>query len=335
MVSLAGGSQEGTYTAHPQHMRVRLPRNIDDEILDHGDEREDLPLTQPSPTNYPLHRIRLAEITRHVVDTLHFGISDISEHDYDQIMALDKRVGHFLEDLPVFFKLDHDSLEKSKFILEQYPYFAMQRYLVNISAHSVRCKLHQPFLVRNSEGSKYAQSVKICLSSAMEVIKINQGIREDPTHSIPKKVKLVGLLHHTFLATIVLVMDLCFNRIQGNEDTRSADVASAIKMLEGAKHESVSVQRFLDSLMEALSKHQIRLVDSTVAGQGSSMSQSQPQWSQHWRNPSVQSGQPPTQDPQMATLGTDYLWKDGLDNVDMSNMPDWEQLFADLDTFIV
>lgn len=342
MVSLAGSAQEGTYTAHPQQMRVRLPRNISDEILDLGNTTEDLPLTQPTPMSYPLQRVRMGEISRNIVDTLRFGISGVSEHDYGQIMVLDKRIQHFLEDLPVFLKLDNESLQKSQYILERFPYFAMQRYIINIGAHSNRCKLHQPFLVRESPKTKYTESANICLTSAMEVIKINKAIRHDPTHYIPEKVKLVGLLHHMFLATVVLVMDLCFNRMDNKDDLRSKEVANAIKMLEEAKDYSVSVQKFLDSLMEALKKHQVGLGDDSrktaeTTQKTQNSGPAMPAWSS---TTSQQQAAPALQGPSMGnaaqppTLDIDWAWKDVLDQGDMNSLPDWDQLFSELDAFI-
>ena len=348
MVSLAGSAQEGTYIAHPQQMRVRLPRNISDDVLDHGSTTEDLPLTHPTSMAYPLQRIRMGEISRNIVDTLRFGISDASEHDYSQVMALDKRLQHFLEDLPVFLRLDPESLHKSQYILEQYPYFAMQAYIINIGAHSNRCKLHQPFLVRSTDKTKYRESVDICLASATEVIKINKSIRENPTQYIPKKLKVVGMLHHMFLATVVLVMDLCFNRADtdSEDNARSSVVANAISMLEEAKDHSLSVQKFLDSLMDALKKHHVGLVDESKPAEVTSNVQSQwlttPSWPVHTpqqvhiaatqQTPGINPGINNVMLP--APFGTDWSWKDVLDPSDMNTLPDWDQLFAEFDTFI-
>lgn len=341
MVSLAGSAQEGTYTAHPQQMRVRLPRNIDDTVLDRGNTTEDLPLTQPTPMAYPLQRIRMGEISRTIIDTLRLGISDVSEHDYGQVMALDKRIQNFLEDLPVFLKLDTESLQKSQYILERYPYFAMQRYVISIGAHSNRCKLHQPFLVRGGDKKKYAESVRICISSAMEVVKINKLVREDPTPFIPERVKVVGLLHHMFLATVVLVMDLCFNGMDGEDNGRDSGIAIAIKMLEEAKDQSVSVQRFLDSLMEALKKHHIGLGDD----RRKAVEVTQHKHSSWPTLPTLSATSPQVSVPatqgsamgdtfQPAAVSVDWAWKDVLDQGDVNTLPDWDQLFSELDTFI-
>ncbi|KAK5957800.1 hypothetical protein OHC33_000989 [Knufia fluminis] len=342
MLSLAGSAQEGTYTAHPQQMRVRLPRNVKDEVLDQGNTTEDLPLTVPTPMAYPLQRIRMGEISRNIIDTLRFGISDVSEHDYGQVMLLDKRIQHFLEDLPVFLRLDPESIQKSQYILEQYPYFAMQRYIINVAAHSNRCKLHQPFLVRGSAKTRYAESVKFCLSSAMEVIKINKAVREDPTQFVPERVKLVGLLHHMFLATVVLVMDLCFNRTDGTYDQRSSGVTAAISMLESAKNQSVTVQRFLDSLMDALKKHHVDLVEKPKqAAEVTPSTQMSSSVMSSWPTTTYsQASIPASQgagmsDPlQPPSFGIDWTWKDILDQGDGNTLPDWDQLFSELDTFI-
>lgn len=342
MVSLAGSAQEGTYTAQPQQMRVRLPRNIDDEVLDRGSTSEDPPLTQPTAMCYPLHRIRLGEISRSVVDALRFGLADPTEHDYSQVMLLDKRLEHFMEDLPFFFKLDNESIARSQYVLERYPYFAMQRYIINIGVRSVRCKLHQPFLVKSNGKAQYAQSAEICLQSAMSVVEINKAIRTDSTHYIPERVKLQGLLHHMFLATCVLVMDLCFNRNVANgageeDETRRKDVYNAIKMLEDAKDHSASVQRFLESLTEALRKHHIRLLDDRQGVEPAVRPDtSTNSWSQIINGsttqpligstPVVQNGS------QTAMLGFDDFWQNQQGY--MGAVPDWDELFGDLDAFI-
>lgn len=342
MISLAGGAQEGTYNTYPQQMRVRLPRNIDDEVLDRGNTTEDLPLSIPSAMNYPLHRIRLGELTRSVVDTMRFGLADPTEHDYAQVMLLDKRVQNFIDDLPIFLRLDPESIQKSQHVLDRYPFFAMQRYIVSIGAHSVRCKLHQPFLVRTHSRAQYAPSAEICIRSAIEVIEISKSIRTDPTQFIPERVKLRGLMHHMFLATVVLVMDLCFNRTDGEEDHRKNGVAAALRMLEEAKDESVSVSKFLDSLCEALRKHHVRFKDELrYQAPARGNTRAQMSFLQPWLT-----GQDPQVGPiivpspglsngaQTTMPVFEDAWQDLAYQSGMNGMPDWDQLFSELDTFI-
>lgn len=320
-------------------MRVRLPRNIDDEVLDRGNTTEDLPLTHPTPMSYPLQRVRLGEISRSVIDTLRFGLSDPSEHDCNQVIQLDKRVQHFIEDLPIFLSMDPEHVRKSRYIIERHPYFAMQRYIINIGAQSIRCKLHQPFLVHSNDHAQFAQSAATCISAAMDVININKAVTQDDSPYIPRKLKITGLLHHMFLATVVLVMDLCFNGLNGVEDPRNAQVLNAIGMLEAAREESISVQKFLDSLTDALKKHHIRLIEapkeleniSQPSAPGFSVSLKWP--GAIMASPQVAAGglQIPSQ---TTTIGFDDVWRGIVDQGDMATMPDWDHLFSELDTYI-
>lgn len=340
LVSLAGSAQEGTYNAHPHQMRVRLPRNIDDEVLDRGNTSEDLPLTHPTPMSYPLQRVRLGEISRSVIDTLRFGLSDPSEHDCNQVIQLDRRVQHFIEDLPIFLSMDPENIRKSQYILERHPYFAMQRYIINIGAQSVRCKLHQPFLVHSNDNAQFAQSAAICISAAMHVININKAVTQDDSPYIPRKLKITGLLHHVFLATVILVMDLCFNGLNGVDDPRNAEVLSAVRMLEAAREESLSVQKFLDSLTETLKKHHIRLGDVPKEQEVNNQQAGfiAPSNVPAWPGGVMSGSQAVPGGLQIAshttTVGFDDVWRGIIDQGDMATMPDWDHLFSELDTYI-
>lgn len=338
LISLTNSVQEGIYTAHPSHMRVRLPRNINDDMLESGDATTDLPLNEPSTMSHSLQRIRLGEICRSMVDTMRFGLTDDHQYDYGNVMMLDKRIQKFLEDLPVFLKLDPESLQKSQHILDQFPSFIVQRYIINVGAHTIRSKLHQPFLVRGTDKVQYAESAEICLSSAMRVIEIYKIVRNDPKLYASKEIRLTGILHHTFLATIVLVMDLCFNKEGGSEHSKSIDLKQAIDMLEDSKEQSTSCQRFLDSLMDALKKYRVCLIDEpgTV---GEPLRPTQPvPGAQLWQ-PGLDAQSPGTS-MQMTLNGEAILpglsWpmQTGLEQNEAAYMLDWDQLFSELDTFI-
>lgn len=291
--------------------------------------------------SYPLQRIRLGQLSRDAVDALKFGVAAASEIDYDTVMILDKRIENFLEDLPMFLRMDPESLQKSHYVLERYPFFVMQRYIINIGAQSMRCKIHQPFLVRSGAKSKYSQSTDICLTSAMKVIEINKAVRQDSSSSIPNRIKLSGLLHHMFLATVVLVVDLCFNRAPENTDQKGAEVLQAIKFMEEAKDESATVQKFLDTLTEVLRKHQVRLKEDPPNDiPVKTATQQHP--GQTLQTQSNQYASTATLIPaQNNAFGYEDIWRDALYQGDALNMPtlpqmpDWDQLFSELDTFIV
>ncbi|KAJ9651010.1 hypothetical protein H2198_009685, partial [Neophaeococcomyces mojaviensis] len=155
-------------------------------------------------------------------------------------------------------------------------------------------------------------------------------------------VKKVGMLHHMFLATVVLVMDLCFNRINDTSDPRAVDVMTAIKMLEEVKDHSAAAQKFLDTLMDALKKHQVRLVEAP--GQANDQSLNSHQDIAAIRRSGVmllppQHGTLPLAVPQeagsqTATVGFEDVWREAIHQGEVTTMPDWDTLFSELDAFI-
>ena len=66
-----------------------------------------------------------------------------------------------------------------------------------------------------------------------------------------------GLLLGVFMASIVLFVDLCMLKTQGQENLHRTEVCQALRLLEGARHESETIARFVDSLTEILRKHKI------------------------------------------------------------------------------
>lgn len=363
MLALAGTPAEGTYTVHPGQQAVKIPRNLDDSSFSMTNLHGDLPLSVPTCMSYSLQRIRLAHITRRVVDMMQYGLADLSEPDYGKVHELDGELERFIADLPVFLKVDNESVKHSAFVLEKYPYFAMQRYIINIAAQTLRCKLHRPFMVRGSsrdaktrsgDGRHDQGSFDKCTTAAMAIVKINQAIRDDPVQSIPPRVRLTGLLHHMFLATIVLVMDLVWHQPgQDDRDARAPQVKHCIQMLEDTKQHSAAAHKFLDNLMDALKKHHISFDSPAAPRQISDIilrsANGQSELDDAARVlANMPSNQPvlyakPTAAPRRAdngpdetSLGLDELYKDsfGSDAGTWDLTSDWDHLFRDLDTFI-
>lgn len=363
MLALAGTPAEGTYTIHPSQHMVNIPRNLDDSSFSMANLHGDLPLSVPTCMSYSLQRIRLAHITRHVVDVMQYSLSEVSEQDYGKVRDLDVELERFIDDLPVFLRVDNDSVRRSSFILERYPCFAMQRYIINIGAQTLRCKLHQPFMVRASSREAkvqsgrrryYQDSVDKCMTAAMAIVRINQAIRDDPVQSIPARVKLTGLLHHMFLATMVLVTDLISHPAgQDDREARAPQVKHCIQMLEEAKQHSTAAHKFLDSLMDALKKHQVRFDSaagrrpmsgttvelaerhSELDGAASVLANVPSRRPGLYANTKAAWGRA-DDGPQPTSFNLDDLYKDGVgsDIGTWDLTSDWDHLFRDLDAFI-
>ena len=270
-MALNGGIQEGTYRIHPKQMKVLLPRNADDEDL--GDININHSLSEPTSMSYFLQRTRMGELSRSIADHLPLALSDNpDEANYDDIIHLDRKFENFLDELPVFFRLDEESLRQSREIDRKYPHIPIQRYMINGGTHTRRSKLHQPFLIRGgSHDSRYLYSRDACLRSARAVIRAQRYLDKETTTAALASVhhhRLCTVIHFVFSAIMVLVMDLCFHKVEGQEqdEERRAEVLSACKVLENAREQSAMASRFLDSLLDVLRKHKIRLPITNSAG---------------------------------------------------------------------
>lgn len=72
--------------------------------------------------------------------------------------------------------------------------------------------------------------------------------------------RLATVVQHVFMAAIILVMDICFNKSEEDEGRGKGEVTQACKILDDLKCESPMARRFLDPLMEILRKHRIILL---------------------------------------------------------------------------
>ncbi|OCT47378.1 putative Zn(II)2Cys6 transcription factor [Cladophialophora carrionii] len=266
LLGLSGGPQEGTYFVQPRHMRVNMLRNVDDDDLVRDGPPVDRPLSEPTAMSYYIQRIKLADICRQVIDVMPLTSFELGTVDYQDVINLDRKFAAFFRELPAFLKIDERHIRESEHIMRQRPHLHIQRYALGMIAQTRRCKLHQPFLIRRSVERHYDYSRRISLESARSVIRLKDLLHpaaegEEEGGFVTMSARHTGIVYHIFMATIVLVMDLCFNRVAEGEDdaARKAEVVAACKMLEDAKSESAMASSFLDSLMDVLRKHKVRL----------------------------------------------------------------------------
>ncbi|OQU95146.1 Fungal specific transcription factor domain-containing protein [Cladophialophora immunda] len=344
LLSLSGGPQEGTYLIQPRHMRVNRPRNVDDEDLYPGSPPIDKPLSEPTIMSYYIQRIKLADIRRSVVDVMPLSSLELGTIDYQEVIRLDSKFESFLQELPPFFKVDEYHLRESEPVMRRYPQMQVQRFALGMIGQTRRCKLHQPFLIRRAVQRHYDYSREISLKSARSVIRMKTLLQlDEPSNFMSVIAKHTGVVYHIFMATIVLVMDLCFNEAAEGEDdaARKAEVAEACKMLEEAKSQSRMAHEFLESLMNVLRKHKVRLHAPDPPGPGNA---TEPPPSQQPLQPQIPLGHAvqqgsqsydnawPSEDISQHYLSDfDEIWKEYVELGPKIGMPGWDSLFSDLD----
>ncbi|CAJ2502932.1 Uu.00g103260.m01.CDS01 [Anthostomella pinea] len=269
--STISGPQEGVYFIHPNHIHINLPSdcncNGDEMALDDDDEATDA--SQPASKTFFLARVRLAHICREMTDTVPLGMPQLRQIPYEQIITLDQKLTGYISNLPVYFRLDAESRRKSKPLEALFPHIPMMRYCISTAAHTRRCRLHQRFLLRQSSDARYAYSRQACLESARAVIagyEAPQAAVSGGSSSIATA-RMEIAVHFTHLALVVMVTDLCFNRVEGDEEERrKAEVRAVLHMLESARDISRLLSRSLDSVGVMLRKHGIHLQDGSASG---------------------------------------------------------------------
>lgn len=293
--------------------------------------------------SYYIQRIKLADICRSVVDVMPLAGLSSSTVDYQDVIALDRKFEAFFDNLPTFLKTDENSRLESEAIMRTHPHMRTQRYTIGTVGLIRRCKLHQPFLIRRSAEGHYTYSRNVSLRCARAVIGLKKIMDEEHDNPLYTTVKPGVVAYHIFMATIVLVMDLCFNRNEGDDAARKAEVRDACRALEDCISQSTSQSHaaceFLNSLTDTLRKHKVKLHNlpddaiekAPVAGStaafpphaGMSIAK---EVSDQTRNVWLQDNT------QNVLSDFDSIWKEYIEYGPNMDMPDWDGLFNDLDS---
>lgn len=237
-------------------MLVRKPLNANDEDLIDGMVGIEKPLSYPTSNSYSLLRIHLAEISRHLIDRCPPSMANLGPPSHDIIMDIDNEMQELFNDIPSFFSLSKEALcETYDLSPTRAADIEHQGFMFRSMFWSQRCTIHFPYFSRGYMEPEYASSKELCLLSAREVIHAEAKIGEiAPTAT---RYKFLGLLVATFVASIIILMELCHNKTSSQNEQHRAEIADAIRILENARHESDTAAKFLDSLMQVMRKHKV------------------------------------------------------------------------------
>lgn len=257
MAARAGGPGEGVYLANPAHMRVKKPRNINDVDLPNNFAHLDPPLSEPTEMSFFIQRVRLAEITRRIIDDNSMDALGPGRPGHDtHIVAMDVELNYLLEDIPDFFHLEtydrHLDPESSDIFI--------QAYLLNSLIHTARCKLHINYLSFGPDNTSpaYTFSREACLDAARQLLRGELQLMRTRHSFVETRLHLAGILYGIFMASIVLLMDAY---VTGSplDEIRRAEVNEALRIVENAKGHSLAATNLHESLTNVLAKLRVRL----------------------------------------------------------------------------
>ncbi|KAF6513638.1 hypothetical protein HZS61_006963 [Fusarium oxysporum f. sp. conglutinans] len=231
-------------------MRVKQPRNIDDVALTISGNIPDLPISVPTDMTFFILRLRTAEISREIIDTITPLADDTPEEDYEVILQLDRKLQNFIKGLPEFCKLDPESMQKSKEICELRPFIYWQRISLHLGIHARICRLHRPYHLAAYSDLRYSYSRTTILTSAYKILELRR-MMDDPVaklHFRPERY-LVTFLHVTS-AAVALAVDLSHNPHAPDAEAIKEKVKSAYETLNKSRKNAESLIRGIEKNME-------------------------------------------------------------------------------------
>ncbi|KAL1979611.1 hypothetical protein VTN96DRAFT_5451 [Rasamsonia emersonii] len=255
LIGFLSGPQERTYLIHPKHMNVKLPANIEDEDIGKFQDGYSLPESVPTKMSYANLRLKLANWCREMVNETaveHFQCLEVS---YDKILDMDRRLNQIYKELPDFFRLDPVNRRRYAKLYRERPQIAWQRLLVQQGFHSRVCRLHREYFIRGARDPKYSYSHVVCLQSARRVIEIKRIMDEDEVRFTPSSSVVWSVMHHVFMAAVILLMDVCFNWDDILADKRREEVLDACRMLDKAQQSCSLVREGINAMMGVLQKY--------------------------------------------------------------------------------
>jgi hypothetical protein len=248
-----GGANEGTYTFHLRQIITKRPRHVDDE-----DMFSEQLLSTPTTMSYPLHRIRISEICRSVVDRNPLTSAHLGEPSHEDVMDIDTELQVLLNEVQPFFSMPQEELvARYELLPNKAADIEQQGHTLRFLLHAQRCKLHLPYFTRGYTSSAFSASKDMSIKSARLLIQ-SQSHLLDVGVLNGTMFPFAGLLLGVFMASIVLLVDLCMNKTRGQENLHRHEVCQAFRLLESARHESETIACFVDSLTQILRKHKIR-----------------------------------------------------------------------------
>jgi hypothetical protein len=234
-------------------MKVQEPLNVDDKDIEHTNTG--LPLSQPTDMSYSLFRMKLAVACRQIVDETAEHHLNGQEVPYQKILELDRELHRACAEIPSFFRFDQTSRREYAALYRERPTLAWQRSMVQQGYHSRLCRLHRHYFVRGAKDPRYSYSHVVSLQSARKVLEVKRMMDEQEPVFTPHSSIIWSVMHHVFMAAVILLIDVCFNWDDILAEKRKEEVLDACRMLSRAQQSSPIAREGINALMGILRKH--------------------------------------------------------------------------------
>lgn len=199
-----------------------------------------------------LERLKLAETCRSIVDTISAEQLTGTEVEYSKILDLDRKIQETQAQSPDFLRLDPSSRRRYAALHKERPTIAWQGCILQQAWYSRLCRLHRPFFIRGARDPTYSYSYMAGLSAARKVLEIKRLMDEEEPRFSPSSSVIWSIMHHVFMAAVMLLLDVCYNGDDILADKRKEEVLDACRMLSKAQQSSALVKEGIDAMMGVL-----------------------------------------------------------------------------------
>lgn len=234
-------------------MAVNKPQNVDDEDCVDGEEIVGRAMNEPTSMSYSLERIRFAEIFRTSLERAQFAALSPDTISFQLVQELETQISRFWDDAPRFLCFNPDlsiiDMSASK--------ITIQGYILNLFVHGQRCRVHLPYLARGQAGLAYATSRAACVESARLIIRMEMRLEEEEHDFASTRLRMSIVLHHIFLAFLVLLLDICLDTNGPRQISKSPEAAVAWRILQDAKAQSQQASTLVEPLGRVMRKHDV------------------------------------------------------------------------------
>ncbi|KAK3390688.1 hypothetical protein B0H63DRAFT_519900 [Podospora didyma] len=271
LLGMMGGSQDRTYSVHPNHMIVDRPRNINDADLPHMIVKPD---EIPTDMTYFILRCRLAELSRKIIDALPLSSSEnITDLSGNEILAIATLFEETLQSIPSCFVVGSPLPDGAP------PTADVQRRVMHMAIHARRARLFRPFLLldyRPPANKPLLQFQELCLRSARKVLQLGCSLLRDSIDPSPNDKKPApGQKHigphplahrsgtvicHLFMACVVLITDPDMRHKKDTPEVQQQRIAlqEAQHLLGLAEKECSVAAGLVKKLLAILNKHRTK-----------------------------------------------------------------------------
>lgn len=185
------------YTVHPQQMHVNRPSLIPDSDPPHAasDPSSHNLLVSETAVQQMNIRIRIAEISREIVDALPLGSGDLDTLPYSKIASLDKKYETILAQLQPTAAATVNTTTTTTTTGSTSPLdahratrkIALERSIAVLSVSARRAKLLRPLLQIKDMPQRFEVFRKQCLHSTQTVIEIASTVLSETVDTPPNQ----------------------------------------------------------------------------------------------------------------------------------------------------